>query len=131
MRSDRQTEPARSNTLSAARDFINCGCSPIPIPGKSKAPDMANWPTFKAELDSLEEHFSPQCNVGLLLGKRSNGLIDIDLDCSEAIALAPHWLPSTGWIHGRQSNPEFSCVAGLEGPAMLFDESLAKPVVCP
>ena len=36
---------------------------------------------------------------------RRQGLTDTDLDCSEAIALAPHILPRTGAIFGRNSAP--------------------------
>jgi len=36
-----------------------------------------------------------------LLGEPSAGLVDIDLDCDQAIELAPILLPATGWIHGR------------------------------
>ena len=44
-------------------------------------------------------------NVGVVLGPTSNGLTDIDLDCREAIELAPHVLPKTGAIFGRHSAP--------------------------
>src|SRR5260370_1189416 len=35
----------------------------------------------------------------------SSGLTDIDLDCPEAIALAPYILPATDAVFGRQSKP--------------------------
>ena len=106
MNSIHRTESTCIDSIGAARDFVNRGFRPVPIPAKSKAPVLVSWPNFEAELGSLEEHFIPQGNVGLLLGERSNGLIDIDLDCAEAICLAPHWLPQTGWIHGRRGSPD-------------------------
>jgi hypothetical protein len=42
-------------------------------------------------------------NIGLILGTASNYLTDIDLDCDEAIALAPYILPRTTWVFGRAS----------------------------
>src|SRR5439155_610100 len=36
-----------------------------------------------------------------LLGEPSGGLVDVDLDCEEAEALAGDFLPHTGMIHGR------------------------------
>jgi hypothetical protein len=44
------------------------------------------------------------CNLGLLLGSASGGLVDVDLDCIEAIQLADFYLPST-WTYGRASKP--------------------------
>jgi hypothetical protein len=44
------------------------------------------------------------CNLGLLLGSASGGLVDVDLDCIEAIQLADFYLPST-WTFGRASKP--------------------------
>ena len=35
-------------------------------------------------------------NVGVVLGSRSNGLVDVDLDCPEALELADIYLPVTG-----------------------------------
>jgi P4 family phage/plasmid primase-like protien len=35
----------------------------------------------------------------------SKGLTDVDLDCPEALAIAPYLLPNTGSIFGRASNP--------------------------
>ena len=44
-------------------------------------------------------------NVGIQLGKKSNGIIDIDLDCQEAVDLADSILPPTQAIFGRESKP--------------------------
>ena len=44
-------------------------------------------------------------NVGLLLGAPSGGLIDIDLDVPEAVAVADSFLPATGWVSGRAGSP--------------------------
>jgi DNA polymerase-1 len=40
-------------------------------------------------------------NVGVLLGEPSGGLVDIDLDCEEAIRAAPLLLPATPMTWGR------------------------------
>ena len=44
-------------------------------------------------------------NVGVILGPRSGELVDIDLDCAEALALADLYLPATEAIFGRKSKP--------------------------
>jgi len=44
-------------------------------------------------------------NIGVILGKPSGGLADVDLDCDEAVRLAPKYLPPTGCITGRTGQP--------------------------
>jgi hypothetical protein len=44
-------------------------------------------------------------NIGVQLGPVSGGLTDIDLDCVEAVSLAPYFLPQTNTIFGRKSKP--------------------------
>ena len=44
-------------------------------------------------------------NVGVVLGRASNGLVDIDIDGTEALALADVFLPQTGMEFGRKSKP--------------------------
>lgn len=51
------------------------------------------------------QHFPAESNIGLLLGTNGNGRVDVDCDCLESVELAPHFLPSTGFIHGRPSRP--------------------------
>ena len=51
-------------------------------------------------------HLAHGGNIGLILGARSGETVDIDLDCPEALALAPLYLPATGAIFGRASKPQ-------------------------
>jgi Bifunctional DNA primase/polymerase, N-terminal len=44
-------------------------------------------------------------NVGIILGEPSGWLVDVDLDCPEAIELADQFLPPTPAITGRPSAP--------------------------
>jgi predicted P-loop ATPase len=44
-------------------------------------------------------------NVAVQLGAVSGGLCDIDLDCTDAVWLAPHFLPPTATIFGHRSKP--------------------------
>lgn len=55
-----------------------------------------------------------ELNIGLLLGEPSGGIVDVDLDCKEAVALAPMLLPATRtW--GRKSNPNSHYLYKLSG----------------
>ncbi len=88
--------------LSAALDYWNRGFVPIPIVEGGKRPTQKDWVNFQPCSENLYASFASGTeNVGLLLGKRSGGLIDVDLDCPIAIQLALRFLPATGLRHGR------------------------------
>jgi hypothetical protein len=57
--------------------------------------------------DNANAHFPPTeaRNVGVLNGAPSGNVLDVDLDCSQALTVAPRLLPATGWIFGHKSAP--------------------------
>jgi hypothetical protein len=68
----------------------------ITIPQGSKKPIEDDWSTKRYPRETIKDRVNKsQANIGVLLGEASNGLIDIDLDCDEAIRLAQHFLPPT------------------------------------
>ena len=87
-----------------ALDYINMGLCPIPIPYREKGPTTEGWKQLRITQESAANYFngSPQ-NIGIILGEASKGLVDIDIDCPEALALAPHFLPATPGRFGRAS----------------------------
>jgi hypothetical protein len=50
-----------------------------------------------------------------LLGSKSNGLTDVDLDSPEAVKIADYFLPETEAVFGRAGKTAFT-------PALLFRE---------
>lgn len=99
----------RAESVSAAwaRHYLSRGWAPIPVPYGSKAPKGKNWPKLKlSEANQLRHFNGVAVNIGVLLGKPSGGLIDVDLDAGEALALAPRFLPATPCRFGRQRKPE-------------------------
>lgn len=97
---------AHPSPLDVARSYLQRGWMPLPVPFRFKKPGFAGWEKFTVTDADLPQHFNGQPqNIGVLLGKASGDLIDIDLDCAEAIALAPYFLPTTGAIFGRQTSP--------------------------
>ncbi|MCH8824191.1 MAG: DUF3987 domain-containing protein [Planctomycetes bacterium] len=93
------------STATTALNYIRRGWCPVPIPHKQKGPIISGWQNLRINEDNLSQYFNGQLmNVGVLLGAPS-GLIDIDLDCPEAVKLAPQLLPPTGSIFGRKSKP--------------------------
>lgn len=66
---------------------------------------IPKWETLRITSETAPNYFNgePQ-NIGILLGEPSSGLIDVDLDCVEAIAIANVFLPRTRTF-GRASTP--------------------------
>src|SRR2546422_6374111 len=91
-------------TPDAAREYLSRGWQPIPVPHRSKKPALKGWPDLRLTAADLARHFNGQpSNLGILLGEPSGGLVDADLDCAEALHLAPAFLPPTGSCFGRTS----------------------------
>jgi len=90
--------------LDAAKLYLRWGLSPLPIKRGEKAPKIAGWRHFKCEPGDVARWFGRPCNVGVMLGAQSGGIVDVDLDCPEAIELAPQFLPVTRTF-GRASKP--------------------------
>lgn len=83
------------------REYHARGWALVPVPSDQKGPTAPQWQTRQWEPDD----FPPGCNIGLILGPRSGNVVDVDLDCVEALALADIYLPPTGAVFGRKSKP--------------------------
>jgi len=90
---------------SAVRVYLARGLAPIPLPPRSKEPGLADWTNLRLNAETLDKHFPPQeiRNVGILNGQPSANILDVDLDCREAVVAAPLLLPKTGWVFGCPS----------------------------
>jgi hypothetical protein len=86
--------------------YASRGWRLVPVPRKQKAPRLTGSQKLRLDEADIAEYFTEDLNIGVLLGKPSKNLLDVDLDCSEAIFLARHFLPATGCIHGRSSKPK-------------------------
>jgi hypothetical protein len=96
--------PASLSVVRAAKDYLELGIEPVPVQARDKAAvhDWKTAPPVTAE--NVVSRFREGQNIGARLGRRSLGLVDIDLDCDEAIKLAQSFLPSTGRIFGRATS---------------------------
>jgi cell division septation protein DedD len=109
-------------TREAAERYAARGWTPIPIPPRQKAPDFLRWQRVTRE-KALELFVAADSNVGILLGSASSGLVDIDLDCPEAVELAPLFLPPTATF-GRASKPRSHWIyvaAGCATEKFVYD----------
>jgi hypothetical protein len=93
-----------TSVLDIALGYVRRGWNPVPVSYRSKAPIGDSWQARVIDASNVASFFDngPQ-NVGVILGPRSHGLTDVDLDCAEAIAIAPFILPPTKAIFGRAS----------------------------
>ena len=91
--------------LESARWAHDNGYSPIQVPLGEKGPHTNGWQNTRIEAAELAAYFGGECNIGLLCGEPSQGLVDLDLDCAEALAVAQTLLPQTGLRHGRAGAP--------------------------
>jgi AAA domain/Bifunctional DNA primase/polymerase, N-terminal len=90
--------------LELALTYIARGWNPVPIPYRAKGPTDNSWQTRILTGETAPRYFNGGAlNIGIVLGPTSGGLTDVDLDCVEAVAIAPYVLPKTNAIFGRPS----------------------------
>ena len=89
-----------------AEEYRNRGWVTVPVHPKSKRPISKAWQNRTLEDVHPRNDFSTDENIGVVLGKPSANLVDIDLDCDEAIRVAPLFLPKTDAVFGRSGRPK-------------------------
>jgi hypothetical protein len=93
--------------LDVAIGYRRRGWTPVPVVFRGKRPVGEAWQHRRITEETARQYFngagSGGYNIGLQLGAASGGLTDIDLDCREAIVIAPYVLPPTDSIFGRKS----------------------------
>lgn len=94
------TEEARR----AAVGYIRRGVAPIPVPAGEKNPNRPDWQNERISEQEVPKRWTTGQNVGVLCGEPSGGLVDVDLDSAEAVAVAGRFLPPT-LTSGRESRP--------------------------
>ena len=88
-----------------ANFYTERGYAVVPLRRKSKKLLKRNLPRGLLRVTEIDRYFSREINLGLRFGELSGGLIDIDLDAPEAIAIATTFLPRTDMRHGRRGKP--------------------------
>ena len=86
--------------------YLAAGFSPIPVPFKSKQPSIKGWPQLIITADNVHQYFNGHpTNIGILTGTVSGGLVDVDIDDTDALRFADFFLPGTTCVFGRASKP--------------------------
>lgn len=87
----------------AASDFEQRGWRKVKVPFGSKKANSEGW----QNTDPKPQDFrSGQFNIGVQLGPKSGGLVDIDLDCPQAIELADAFFPELRNAAFGRLNPD-------------------------
>src|SRR5262245_49721914 len=87
--------------------YVDKGWAPIPLPYQCKKPIGRAWEQLKVTRENAGRYFNGvNLNVGVRSGQPSGNLVDVDLDCREALMLADRFIPPTGSIFGRQGKPK-------------------------
>jgi AAA domain/Bifunctional DNA primase/polymerase, N-terminal len=118
-----------TSRLEIALAYIKRGWALVPIPFREKAPRIRGW--TKLRITEAPSYFDGPGNIGVILGEASGGLVDIDLDCSEAVELARVHLPATEAIFGRQGKPRSHWLYRVKGnaPTIQIKDPLTKEML--
>ncbi len=102
-----------------AQQLLGENAWPLRLHPRQKRPIGKGWGNTRASVEDFLEHD----NIGLKVGE-SSGLVDIDLDCPEALALADRFLPRTDREHGRAATPRSHRWYRIEGetPCEQFND---------
>ncbi len=92
------------SVLAATLAYHRRGWRVTPVRLGEKRPVGSGWQDLRLDEDGIRKAFATACNVGVLLGDASGGLVDVDLDVSEAAVVAGRLLPATARF-GRAGKP--------------------------
>ncbi len=100
------TQNGRKELLrQAIQEYANSGLRPLLLAPQDKNPIHKNWSEKPPEVDDLLALVNDHHNIGILLGKWSGYLVDVDIDDEVALRLADYFLPPTEAVFGRRSAP--------------------------
>jgi Bifunctional DNA primase/polymerase, N-terminal len=109
--------------------YINHGFSPIPVHYKTKTPITKQWTKLRITANNFETYFDGELtNIGILTGKPSGGLVDVDIDDLAALKFAPWFLPKTNCIFGHKSKPRSHSVYRVPS-AKAVEQFTAKRMI--
>ncbi len=78
--------------------------SPVPVGYRSKRPIGDEWQNLRIDESNVAEFFPEGADLNVGINLEASRIVDVDLDCPEAIDLAPEFLPKT-LLFGRPSKP--------------------------
>lgn len=110
-----------------ATEYVRGGWAVIPVRYRDKSPYATGWPKLRINTPAeIVRCFAGRTNIGVILGTASGGLVDVDLDCPEALAAADSLLPPTPAVFGRPGKPRSHRLYRVAGAAPT--KQFADPV---
>ena len=100
-----RTPPSIASVQNAALRYIRRGWCVLPLPLGVKIIESRGWPSLRLAEGDVATAFVEPRNIGIILGEPSGWLVDVDLDCAEALRLADEHLPPTDAVSGRSRRP--------------------------
>jgi hypothetical protein len=104
--------PSKVRLVEAALADLKRGYYSVPLVSRTKRPTGSGWPELRLTEPQLNTVFEDGHNRGRLLGvaMSSKSTLSgystcVDLDVSEALELAPLFLPETEDVSGREATP--------------------------
>jgi putative DNA primase/helicase len=110
----------------AAERYLRQGIAIIPIPRGQKSPNRRHWQHERWAVEDIPRCWSNGQGIGVLTGEPSGWLVDVDLDCSEAVEIARRFLDPT-LTSGRESAPDSHWWYRSEGVRSMSFEDLGGP----
>lgn len=117
------------NTLSWVRSQ---GFKPVPLKPGLKAAATPNYTNPDYEPPTDDYWRTRDLGIGVLLGPAAHGPVDIDLDCNEAIDLAPLFFPPTHAVFGRPGKPRSHMLYRVqddEAPKRAYLDPILKKTI--
>ena len=104
------TKKSSSNLLKeAVLEYVKMDLAPVPVAHGEKGPKFSNWQNTKLTTTDAASYFEdPKGNVAIIMGELSGGLVDIDLDCPEAVRAAGELLPENITHRWSENEPIFT-----------------------
>lgn len=119
----------------AARHYLACDVHTIPVEVQGKRPwNFAagrlrdEWEQLRVTEADIDQLYPAEANIGIVLGAPSKGIVDTDLDCAESRRAAPHLLPKTEMIGGRESASDSHYFHIADHPPEKASESFIDPI---
>jgi hypothetical protein len=110
--------PRQPRASDIVHDFIRRRFAPVPVPSRAKGPRLKGWQNLRIDSPELvARYFVDPTNIGVKLGAASDGLVDVDIDCAEALEFGQRRLPYTAAKFGRASKPASHRLYRVAGPA--------------
>lgn len=98
-------DPQTYTRLEVAKFCLGDAYVPIPVRERSKVPLIESWENSRPTDVQIEKYFTGEGNIAVLTGEPSGWLVDVNLQCDEAVALADSILPTTKAITGHERRP--------------------------